>query len=49
MIDYAAEIKEQLDTAEVLAAGYSSVDIVDFETGGPWPGGASAFAVIARP
>ena len=34
---------------EVLAAGYSSVDIVDFETGGPWAGGASAFAVIARP
>ena len=36
-------------TAEVLAAGYSAVDIVDFATGGPWPDGASAFAVIARP
>ncbi|MCM5558218.1 class I SAM-dependent methyltransferase [Pleomorphomonas sp. JP5] len=36
-------------TEEVLAGGYSSVEIVDFATGGPWPGGASAFAVIARP
>lgn len=36
-------------TAEVLAAGYSAVEIVDFETGGPWSGGATAFAVIARP
>ena len=36
-------------TAEVLAAGYSAVDIVDFATGGPWPDDASAFAVIARP
>ncbi|PKR87241.1 SAM-dependent methyltransferase [Pleomorphomonas diazotrophica] len=36
-------------TAEVLAAGYSAVEIVDFATGGPWPGGATAFAVIARP
>lgn len=36
-------------TAEVLAAGYSTVEIVDFATGGPWPGGATAFAVIARP
>ena len=36
-------------TAEVLATGYASVDIVDFATGEPWPGGASAFAVIARP
>lgn len=36
-------------SAEVLAAGYSSAEIADFATGGPWPGGATAFAVIARP
>ena len=34
---------------EVLAAGYSSVEIADFRTGGSWSGGATAFAVIARP
>ena len=36
-------------TEEVLTAGYSEVEIVDFATGGPWSGGATAFAVIARP
>lgn len=36
-------------TAEVQAAGYASVEIVDFATGAPWQGGATAFAVIARP
>lgn len=36
-------------TAEVLAGGYSAVEIADFANGGPWPGGATAFAVIAHP
>ncbi|MBS1180881.1 MAG: hypothetical protein H6Q99_761 [Proteobacteria bacterium] len=36
-------------TKEVLAAGYSAVEIADFRTGGSWAGGATAFAVIARP
>lgn len=36
-------------TAEVLAAGYSAVEIVDVETGGQWRGGATAFVVIAQP
>lgn len=36
-------------TAEVTAAGYSSVEIADFVTGEAWTDGATAFAVIARP
>ncbi|WP_026790104.1 class I SAM-dependent methyltransferase [Pleomorphomonas oryzae] len=34
---------------EVRAAAYSAVEIADFATGGSWRGGATAFAVIARP
>lgn len=34
---------------ELRAAGYSAVDVADFTTGGSWRGGATAFAVIARP
>ncbi|SCM77185.1 Methyltransferase type 12 [uncultured Pleomorphomonas sp.] len=36
-------------TREVLAAGYSAVEIVDFATGDAWQDGATAFAVIAHP
>jgi SAM-dependent methyltransferase len=36
-------------TEEVLAAGYSSVEIADFVTGETWTDSATAFAVIARP
>lgn len=39
----------QTITEEVLAAGYSSVEIADFVTGEPWTDSATAFAVIARP
>lgn len=34
--------------AELSAGGFTDVDIADFATGGPWNGGATAFAVIAR-
>lgn len=34
---------------EVRTAGYSTADTADFRTGAPWQGGATAFAVIARP
>ena len=36
-------------TREVLAAGYSAVEIADFVTGDAWQDGATAFAVIAHP
>ncbi len=36
-------------TEEVLSAGFSTVEIVDFVTGETWPGDATAFAVIAQP